>query len=170
MDVSLLTDLAVDIPHWQIGVVALTGLFAAGLTWFTGRKYVLHKRARAREFGLPQLPPRPEADPFDMGSPSERRGALRRTGREVKVFISDETATSEPYPGWVVDRSVGGLCLAVPHAVAAKSVISVRAGNAPENSPWVQVEVVHCEQENNCWVLGTRFLRTPPWGVMLLFG
>ncbi len=163
------TDLMTEIPYWHAWVIAFAGLFATWLTWSSGRRYLLYRR-RGGQFPLPKLPPRPEPDPFYKGSATERRAAPRRAGNEVKVFASDKTVTREPCQGWIVDRSLGGLCLAVQSAVAEKSVISVRAGDNLDIAPWVRVEVVRCQQVSNYFLLGSRFLKTPPWDIMLLFG
>lgn len=109
-------------------------------------------------------------DPFEQGTNRERRNALRRGGNPVAILISDADAQTDPTPGWVVDRSTGGLCLSVPKAVTEGTVLSVRTSNAPESVPWVQLEVKNCRPVGKEFELGCRFLRTPPWSVMLLFG
>jgi PilZ domain len=110
------------------------------------------------------------ADPFVQGTNRERRGALRRGGNPVAILISNADAQTEPSHGWVVDRSTGGLCLSVPEAVPEGTVLSVRTTNAPTTVPWVQIEVKNCRLVGKEYELGCRFVRTPPWSVMLLFG
>jgi hypothetical protein len=46
----------------------------------------------------------------------------------------------------------------------------VRTTNAPSSVPWVQIEVKSCRMIGKEHELGCRFVRTPPWSVMLLFG
>jgi hypothetical protein len=88
----------------------------------------------------------------------------------VAILISDADAQAQPTNGWVVDRSTGGLCLSVPEAVTEGTVLSVRTTNAPNSVPWVQIEVKNCRLVGKEYELGCRFVRTPPWSVMLLFG
>jgi hypothetical protein len=130
---------------------------------------------RARRPPIPMPPPFPASneaarDPFVGGVFGEKRIALRRPGNPVPVLISDATVTAEPRYGWVLDRSLGGLCLSVQAPVAVGTVISVRPTHAPETAPWVQVEVRRCQEDGNSWELGYQFLKTPSWGVLLLFG
>lgn len=133
---------------------------------------------RRREGGDYRSPPiprekagaTPDVDPFVQGTNRERRGALRRGGNPVAILISDADAHTDPTQGWVVDRSTGGLCLSVPQAIPEGTVLSVRTTNAPTTVPWVQLEVKNCRLVGKEYELGCRFVRTPPWSVMLLFG
>jgi hypothetical protein len=150
-----------------VGVVATVVVLLVG--WMVAR--------RRGGGGFPAMPsakdkatPNAEVDPFTQGASRERRVALRRGGNPVAILISDAEAHAEPHPGWVVDRSTGGLCLSVPDAVAEGTVLSVRTTNAPTTVPWVQIEVKNCRLVGKEYELGCRFVRTPPWSVMLLFG
>jgi hypothetical protein len=122
----------------------------------------------------PSPPPAKESpptwDPFEQGSTSERRAAIRRGGKTIKVLISDANALAAPYPGMVSDRSLGGLCLAVPHAVEENVILSVRALDADASTPWIQLEVKRCSAKQDHFELGCQFLRTPPYSQLLLFG
>jgi hypothetical protein len=111
-----------------------------------------------------------ERDPFVHGGSSERRSALRRGGNPVAILISDAETRAKPSPGWVIDRSTGGLCLSVSEPVVEGTILSVRTSNAPETIPWVQLEVKNCRLVGREYELGCQFVRTPPWSVLLLFG
>ncbi|MCS6852929.1 MAG: PilZ domain-containing protein [Gemmataceae bacterium] len=120
----------------------------------------LRQRARRRAAPGPILSPAATEppDPYAHGSVVERRASLRRSGNAVAVLISDAEATAKPYSGWVVDRSMGGLCLSVQESVAPGTILSVRAANAPSTVPWVQVEVRNCRQAGLDWEIGCRFV------------
>src|SRR5262249_26555602 len=111
-----------------------------------------------------------ERDPFVHGGSSGRRSALRRGGNPVAILISDAETRAKPSPGFVIDRSTGGLCLSVPEPVVEGTILSVRTSNAPETIPWVQLEVKNCRLVGREYELGCQFVRTPPWSVLLLFG
>jgi hypothetical protein len=119
---------------------------------------------------------RPEAekgpfhDPFDHGSTTERRVALRRQGNPIEVLVSDAEATLEPVRGWVRDRSMGGLCLLVSEEVVPGTILSVKPRKGPPGMSWLQAEVRSCKQDQDGYELGCQFVRQPPWAVMLLFG
>jgi hypothetical protein len=156
-------------PHWQTLAVALIGVVAAGLTLWLGS--VLAGRRRGRSFGSPVKGNTAQPDPFVYGSATEKRTALRRRGNSIKVLISDLDAQARPTEGWILDRSVGGLCLQVDGAeVPVGTILSVLASNAPTGTPWTQVEVRSSRQEGDCWELGCQFVKAPPWNVLLLFG
>jgi hypothetical protein len=112
----------------------------------------------------------PQYDPFVDGSALERRTALRRKGNPVLVHISDAEAKAKPTTGWVMDRSTTGLCLQVEEAMAVRTILCVRAGDAPKGTIWIQIEVKNCRQKGNSWEIGCEFVQPPPWGIMLLFG
>jgi hypothetical protein len=157
----------IDLSQWKEWIAPVAGLGAAIVVLLAGL-LLFGRRKRVR----PIMPPLPAhtADPFLHGSAAERRSSLRRGGNPVAVLISDARARSEPVPGWVVDRSTGGLCLSVSDKLTPGTVLSVRTANAPEAIPWVQVEVKNCREAGSAYEVGCQFVRTPPWSVMLLFG
>jgi hypothetical protein len=144
------------------------GMVATGLTLVAGR-WLFARRA-------PRPTPRSQAgeasrpDPFEHGSSTEQRRALRRSGNPVEVLVSDAEVTAEPVPGWVLDRSVGGVCLALSDEVAAGTVLSLRPRQAPPGTPWVRAEVRTCKKAQDQFEVGCQFVRTPPWSILLLFG
>lgn len=96
----------------------------------------------------------------------------RRRGTPVAVVVTDADAQQEPVQGWVVDRSLDGLCLEleVSREVAAGTVLGVRPVDAPVTIPRVLVSVQHCQKSRRSWELDCQFVRTPPWSVRMLFG
>jgi hypothetical protein len=156
---------------WVTPVVV--GAASAGLALIMGRGFLTRRR---RVVDPPA--PRPtvmregasDYDPFIHGSATEKRGALRRGGNPMPVLISDQEVKEQPYQGWILDRSTGGLCLAVGEKVQPGTIVSVRTTNAPVTIPWVQIEVKTCREVDGNWELGCRFVKVPPWSVMLLFG
>jgi hypothetical protein len=85
------------------------------------------------------------------------------------VAVADEQL-EKVEPGWVVDRSTGGLKLCFEGPLAGGTVLNVRLWNAGGVAPWVQVVVRYCYQENDHWKVGCQFVKTPPWSVLLMFG
>ncbi len=160
-----------DFTQWEAWIAPAVGVACALLAILLGR-WLLRERPRqsVRRPPLPRPANVPQLDPFIHGSAGERRASLRRGGNPVAVLISDAETKTPPFHGWVLDRSMGGLCLSVDQEVPQSTVLSVRAANAPANVAWVQVEVKNCRQEGDAWELGCQFLRTPTWGVLLLFG
>jgi hypothetical protein len=163
--------LSFDLAEWERwagpAIVFLVGALSAGVILLLGRMIL---RARGR-----LAPPMPgsahfQRDPFFYGSAGEKRSSVRRTGKLIKVLITDAKAQSKPVEGWVIDRSMGGLCVAIPDKVPETTILSLRTVDAPREVPWVQVEVRRCESRGDRYEIGCQFVRTPSWSILLLFG
>jgi hypothetical protein len=132
----------------------------------------LFHRARVRGAGAPpgSLEEEPDKDPFVFGSRGEKRYALRRQGNPVAVVISDEAAKAPPWHGLVLDRSIGGMRIAMDEPVELGRVLSIRPEKSTALIPWVQVEVRACRKVDIGWEVGCQFVRTPPSSVLWSFG
>jgi PilZ domain len=103
------------------------------------------------------------------GTASNRRTSLRREGT-VEVLVQSPAFTGGEAPAYVVDRSTGGLRLALATGLATGTALQVRAKHAPDTTPWVTVLVRSCRPSEGHFELGCEFEKTPPWNVLLLFG
>ncbi len=104
------------------------------------------------------------------GGYNARSHSVHRRGGSVDVFITDAARESGPIRGWVVERSVHTLTLAAAAAFPVGTVAKVRPQHAPENIPWVEAEVLECEQVEMEWRVVCKFVKIPPYGVLMLFG
>jgi len=104
------------------------------------------------------------------GKPSERRNTPRRKGNPVPVLLTNVSATLDPFQGWVLDRSSGGLRILVDQQVAVGTVLNVRPAKAHDNFPWVQIKVRSCAPERSSYNLGVQFVQKLGWGEMQAFG
>jgi hypothetical protein len=156
--------LAFDLPHWGTSFPVLIGICCTGLAFVLGLRLLGRRK--------PPLPGPRQAvpDSFLTGSPSERRESSRRSGTLVEVYVARSQSDAELLRAWVVDRSLGGLCLKLDRPLDVGAVVTVRPCETSNLTPWVDVEVKHCVQAGESWHVGCRFLRTPPWGVLLLYG
>jgi hypothetical protein len=57
-----------------------------------------------------------------------------------------------------------------PEAIKPGTVLSVRPTSAEDIVPWVDLEVCVCRPADECFELGCRFVKTPPYSILLLFG
>jgi hypothetical protein len=87
----------------------------------------------------------------------------------VDVLISDETGELEPFRGWVIDRSAGGLAIGAGQPFAVGTILSVRPLESRQ-VPWVQIEIRDCQVDGSDWRLCCKFVRTPPYSTLMLFG
>jgi hypothetical protein len=162
---SVFFAVGLDLSQWQNWIIPLSGAGFTVVALVMGRAYL---RPRQRTSTATESGPR--IDPFVHGSPSERRTAVRRSGKLVRALLSYEDAKTAPVEGWIADRSVGGLCLNLRAPISQGTILSIRAAEAPEIIPWVQIEVRSCRAKEGEYELGCQFIRTPSWNIMLTFG
>lgn len=153
--------------EWQIWVPVFVGSVVGGVVLLTG-----FIRYRRQPLAVPPRSKRgaPHLDHVARRGSSDQRRSFRRTGNEIKVFLSDGETFVPLCEGWVMDRSTGGLCLAVPRRLEIGTLVGIRAANAPDNSPRVQIQVLRCGPIEDYWEAGCQFVGTPSWGTLLLFG
>jgi hypothetical protein len=173
--------LEVDASHGIIVLVTLAGAvlvlatFALGQSNFSAAAFERHRRrtplswspARPGPAVKPAHPPGGLlATPGDL----QKRASLRRDGNPVDVLVKLHDGLGDPFSAPVLDRSRGGLRLLVPEAVPVTSLIQVRAPHAPDEVPWVQLQVRRCRPKGDAWEVGCSFTEEQPWSLLLLFG
>lgn len=156
------TDLEVYLPVVVGGVVAVVVLTTAFIRWKNRPSFV----------PAPPVPVRPEADAWDHleKSYADQRMSVRRDGPPVPVLVTSPNLRGGAKSGYVLDRSTGGLRIAMETAMAPGSILQVKAENAPADTQWVTVVVRNCKPGSPHFELGCEFETTPPWNVLLLFG
>jgi hypothetical protein len=98
---------------------------------------------------------------------SDRRLSPRRK-KLLRIAVRNGS-TDATVSGWVLDRSLGGMCIEAQQPVEAGSLLAVRRQSAPESVPWVDRRVLHVREQENTWELGCEYVRTPNWEVLLQF-
>ncbi|HWG44015.1 MAG TPA: PilZ domain-containing protein [Gemmataceae bacterium] len=151
---------------WTISII---GVLVASTAFLMGRRWLISRPAPAAP------PPQPEAGPTMLTTASmkksepDRRSAPRRKGNRVEVFLTDDPKRP-PLLGWVVDRSMGGLCLVVEKPLTEGTQLNVRPRQAPQTAPWTAIEIRSCRADDGEWEVGCRFIKPPQWNDLLLFG
>jgi hypothetical protein len=143
--------------------VAAVGIGTAGLALFLGRRLFGHG-ADKHAPGLRTT--------FEISLPvadHERRFAPRRKGNCVAAHISDDSDLA-PAEVWVLDRSLGGLCLLADAPVESGSHLRVRPRHASGDQFWTPIRVCSCHREGEGWMVHCQFLQIPPMNVLLLYG
>jgi len=100
---------------------------------------------------------------------SDRRSWPRRK-RAIQVILQDAGGHRDPFPAWIMDRSMGGLRLSVDEPIEEGTVLRVRRAAAPTEVPWVDVQVKSVRTKENTWELGCQFTRSLTWDVLMQFG
>ena len=153
------------LPLLPIAVGCGVGMFVLG--FLSARR---RGGSRSRRAVPPADPRRGRAWEDPTSRFADRRTTLRRDGAPVSILVAAPSLRAGDEEGYVLDRSTGGLRIALAKAVAPGSTLQIRATNAPDTSPWVPVLVRNCRDAGQHFELGCEFEHTPPWNVLLLFG
>lgn len=162
---------------------AVTALIVYGLVQRGARRRRRAFRENARKFhffrltsfflgqhtavlpGMDALSNTPDAERTAL----EKRSTFRRRDRVVEAWLASEPG-AEPELAWIVDRSTTGLGVLLKRELPPGSIVGIRAVSAPATAPWVDVEIRSCALQGKRWRLGCKFLATPDWGLLLMFG
>jgi hypothetical protein len=146
--------------YWIVPVI---GASACILAFLLGRRFLVARTASAADTESPN------DRHFLQGITRDRRAAPRRRGNVVEVELTDD-ANTPPIRGWVVDRSIGGLCLLLDQPVEPGMLLRVRPRNAAAGVPWTEVTLCSCRPDAGQYEVGCQFHRTPNWSLLLMFG
>jgi hypothetical protein len=105
--------------------------------------------------------------------PKDQRFAYRRHGNPVQVYIKSTGAEQEPALASILDRSVGGVRMAIYQEVEVGGVFAIRPINADDMVPWVEIEVRSCQPSSELrdqFEVGCQYVKSPPYSIQLLFG
>src|SRR5207302_1818002 len=114
--------------------------------------------------------PKPKARSPHEPLKQERRTSPRRAGQPVTVELAHLHSRTPHLKGWVRDRSLGGLGICVPAALAVGTKLRVQATTAPKDTAWIPIRVTSCRAEGKEFLLGCQFVEAPPVQVMFFFG
>lgn len=153
--------LVIGLIPWESGIVS-----ALGAVSVTAAFLVVRRSGK----GLGTSSSSPHAcrkisveDPRGPSLFEEKQTTRRGRCSPIAAVISNAEATAEPSEGWVVCRSMNGLCLSFEAAVEKGTVLSVRSADTLETAPWVRVKVEVCRPQEKNWELVCRFLKPPAW-------
>jgi hypothetical protein len=95
---------------------------------------------------------------------AERRSSRRRWGNPTEVNLTSVLFT-RPLLGLVINRSVPGLAIFVNQEVPKGTTLTVRAVEAPNSVPPLEVEVKYCRKTKRNYVIGCDAHKEIPWNV-----
>jgi len=138
---------------------------------------VLGRRNAKKSGGPVVLPSAPLASPeweaaHPMARHDERRRSIRRGGLPTPILVIDSKAGKriKATEAYVLDRSSGGLRLALEKAFPAGSLLLAKPGNAPEGFEWVKLVVRNCREVGDYFELGCQFETDLELSRLLMFG
>ncbi len=101
---------------------------------------------------------------------SDQRTSTRRGGNPMEIRWRLPEESEEHRQAYVIDRSLGGFRLLAPRAFEGGTILTVLPVEASDLIPWVEVEVRSCKEVHDGFEIGARFLKMPPYSILMLFG
>ena len=121
----------------------------------------------------PELAVAIEEPTAPTAKPTEQRAITRRHGNPVEVYVAPPDDKEHPGVGSVLDRSMGGMRLALYHEIAVGTILAIHPVRADEMVPWVELEVRSCKPSTEMpglFEVGCQYVKSPPYSIQLLFG
>lgn len=161
--------LRLDIPYSEYWLPLVIGVGVGVLAIGVGR-LVLGKGQSGYEPQPMTIQSAQTYDPYLQGSPSEQREHFRRNGNPTEVYFAFPGQKAKPLRGFVVDRSLGGVCMLCAEEVKEGTILAMLPVSAPEMTPWIDVKVCSCRLATDAYEVGCQWVKTPAWSILLMFG
>lgn len=101
----------------------------------------------------------------------ERRRAIRRAGLPTPILVVDPNSRRrKPAEAYVLDRSTGGLRLAMENPQPMGTRLQAKPSNAPADFLWVDMIVRNCKETGDYFELGCQFDSDLELSRLLMFG
>ena len=153
-----------DLPDIALFSVPVIGGLVCGLAFLVGRRMLF--ATPPVEIAAQVLMP---GGVVYQGVSRDRRAAPRRKGNIIEVLLSVQEDQPDQR-GWVIDRSIGGLCVMAEDAIVEGTVLRLRPRSTGATLPWTEVTIRSCRKDGIHYELGCQFHRTPNWNLLLQFG
>ena len=127
---------------------------------------------RPSVFAASVLPDGDWANPPPVARHDERRRSIRRSGMPTPINVSDPSTgrKARQVEAYVVDRSTGGLRLALekPHPVG--TTLHAKPSSADDDFAWVKLVVRNCRETGDYFEVGCQFESELELNRLLMFG
>jgi hypothetical protein len=100
----------------------------------------------------------------------EKRRSVRRAGVPTPLLVMDMLQARKAFEAFVLDRSTGGIRIAIQKPLSIGASLQVRPQNSTEEVPWIPVLVRNCREVGDYYEVGCQFEKELPWNLLLLFG
>jgi hypothetical protein len=143
---------------------------AAGVVVVVGLLYFGRRKQPVATAVLPSGSPNWE-EPLSVRH-DERRRSIRRGGLPTPIMVVDSKAgkRAKAAEAYVLDRSTGGLRLALERAVPVGSLLLAKPGNAPDGFEWVKITIRNCREVGDYFEVGCQFETDLELNRLLMFG
>jgi hypothetical protein len=106
----------------------------------------------------------------ETSAEGEDRRSWPRRKRAIQVVLQDAGGAGDPFPAWIMDRSIGGLGLSVDQPIEPGTMLRVRRPTAPADIPWVEIQVKSIRIKETTWEIGCQFTRSLTFDILMQFG
>ncbi|HEV3256205.1 MAG TPA: hypothetical protein VG013_04940 [Gemmataceae bacterium] len=155
------------LPATWAEVVIVLGFACLGLVC-GGILIRKHRPQPVPPAAVPSEQPTTPAHPARATGMVDQREIARRCGTWFKVVLMDAQAGGPFFEGHVVDFTPGGLGLMLLQEIPVGKVLSARHATAPASVPWVQLEVMFCQQlEKTVWKVGCHVDDPTLWNTLV---
>ncbi len=100
----------------------------------------------------------------------EKRRSVRRGGVPTPITVVDPSQNRRPLDAYVLDRSTGGIRIAVQKPLPVGASVQVRPHHSTDDVPWIPVLIRNCREIGDYYEVGCQFEKELPWNLLLLFG
>jgi hypothetical protein len=159
----MLAEIPFDLSQarWELWSVPVAGFICTGLVLMGGRWLMARRH-------VPESQPN-EHNPYSTVISPKRRQTPRGRGAPSRILIFDKNGPKEPFSGYVINRSIGGLCVSLVQPLEEGSILSVRPAKDPRDDVWYEVLVKYCRATDTGWEMGCEFQGRAGSNTMLKF-
>jgi len=165
---QFLNNLSLSDPIVWAGLAGVISIVLGALFW--GRARFRAPLVETRYSAFQAVAPPATFSEREMTRADERRRTMRRGGLPTPIQIADPKDSRKMAEGFVLDRSSGGLRVAVQKPLPTGGRVQVRPQHAPDNTPWVTVIIRNCREVGDYFEVGCQFEGDLPWNLLLQFG
>ena len=167
---QFINNLSMSNPMVWAGLAGVIMIVLGALLWGRARFLAPVVETRYSTFQANAAPAPASLSERELTRADERRRTMRRGGLPTPIQIADPKDVRKPTEGFVLDRSSGGLRVAVQKPLPTGGRVQVRPQHAPDNTPWVTVIIRNCREVGDYFEVGCQFEGELPWNLLLQFG
>ena len=151
-----------NLARWELWTIPVAGFLCTGLVLMGGR-WLLRRRQ-------PSLEATDTHNPYSAVSTPKRRQTPRGRGAPSRILILAKNGPKDPFSGWVINRSIGGLfALRFFNRFEEGALLKVCPAKDVLNDDWYEVLVRYCRATETGWEMGCEFQGRGGSNAMLKF-
>ncbi len=151
-----------NLMRWELWSVPVAGVICTGLVLMGGRWLLTRRQQQTAASEDPM-------NPYQAMATPKRRQTPRGRGAPTRILILDKNRPDEPFSGYVLNRSIGGLCVSLIQPLEEGAIIRIRPAKELLDDTWYDVVVKYCRATDTGWEMGCEFQSRASSNTMLKF-